>query len=586
MMHDGALAVAYAIIRRCASLRVRLPLDRSRVGNIMTSSEHSDIAGGQTPGATSGVTPSTTPNTMPSATPAAESRDASRSTSVSSFSSSASASTASGATAASVESLDKNNEMERGLTNRHVQFIAIGGTIGTGLFLGSGKSIALTGPSIVLVYIAVGAIMFLLMRAIGEMMYRDPSQHTFINFIDRYLGRGWGRFAGWSYWIVLVLIGMTEITAVSTYFVTFFRTFGIELGAWKWLIELCFLAALTAINLIAVKAFGEAEFWFSMIKITLIVAMIVTAVVMVVIHYHYPSVHIPGSDGVSPAGHAGFDNLWNGFSFAPNGWLAFLMSFQMVFFAYEMIEFVGVTVSETQNPRKVLPKAINEIIMRVLIFYVGALMAIMVIVPWRSFKPNADGSFASPFIMVFRYAGLDWAAALVFFVVITAASSALNSLLYSAGRHLYQLAVDSPSPQLNKLGVVSSRRVPARAILVSAALILLSPIINAFPKMSSAFVLFASASSAVIIFIYILTMIAHERYRRSPDFIADGFLMPAYRFTDALAIAFFVFVYVTLFLAADTRGPAVAGLVWLLVFGGYCLLHERYQNRDLQEALQ
>ena len=487
---------------------------------------------------------------------------------------------------ASVESLDKGNEMERGLTNRHVQFIAIGGTIGTGLFLGSGKSIALTGPSIVLVYIAVGAIMFLLMRAIGEMMYRDPSQHTFINFIDRYLGHGWGRFAGWSYWIVLVLIGMTEITAVSTYFVTFFRTFGVELGAWKWLIELCFLAALTTINLIAVKAFGEAEFWFSMIKITLIVAMIVTAVVMVVIHYHYPSVHIPGSDGVSPAGHAGFDNLWNGFSFAPNGWLSFLMSFQMVFFAYEMIEFVGVTVSETQNPRKVLPKAINEIIMRVLIFYVGALLAIMVIVPWRSFKPNADGSFASPFIMVFRYAGLDWAAALVFFVVITAASSALNSLLYSAGRHLYQLAVDSPSPQRNKLGVVSSRRVPARAILVSAALILLSPIINAFPKMSSAFVLFASASSAVIIFIYILTMIAHERYRRSPDFIADGFLMPAYRFTDALAIAFFVFVYVTLFLAADTRGPAVAGLVWLLVFGGYCLLHERYQNRDLQEALR
>ena len=487
---------------------------------------------------------------------------------------------------ASVESLDKGNEMERGLTNRHVQFIAIGGTIGTGLFLGSGKSIAFTGPSIVLVYIAVGAIMFLLMRAIGEMMYRDPSQHTFINFIDRYLGRGWGRFAGWSYWIVLVLIGMTEITAVSTYFVTFFRTFGIELGAWKWLIELCFLAALTTINLIAVKAFGEAEFWFSMIKITLIVAMIVTAVVMVVIHYHYPSVHIPGSDGVNPAGHAGFDNLWNGFSFAPNGWLAFLMSFQMVFFAYEMIEFVGVTVSETQNPRKVLPKAINEIIMRVLIFYVGALLAIMVIVPWRSFKPNADGSFASPFIMVFRYAGLDWAAALVFFVVITAASSALNSLLYSAGRHLYQLAVDSPSPQLSKLGVVSSRRVPARAILVSAVLILLSPIINAFPKMSSAFVLFASASSAVIIFIYILTMIAHERYRRSPDFIADGFLMPAYRFTDALAIAFFVFVYVTLFLAADTRGPAVAGLVWLLVFGGYCLLHERYQNRDLQEALR
>ena len=115
-------------------------------------------------------------------------------------------------------------------------------------------------------YIGVGLIMFLLMRAIGEMMYSDPSQHTFINFITRYLGRAWGKFAGWTYWIVLILTGMTEITAVSTYFVTFFGTFGIDLKSWKWLIELCFLVALTGINLIAVKVFGEAEFWFSMIK--------------------------------------------------------------------------------------------------------------------------------------------------------------------------------------------------------------------------------------------------------------------------------------------------------------------------------
>ena len=247
----------------------------------------------------------------------------------------------------SVESLDQTNEMERGLSNRHVQFIAIGGTIGTGLFLGSGKSISLTGPSIIFVYILVGVIMFFLMRAIGEMMYRDPSQHTFINFITRYLGNGWGHFAGWTYWAALVLLGMTEITAVSTYFITFFDTFGIDLTHWKWLIELCFLVSLVSINLIAVKVFGEVEFWFSMIKITLICAMIATAVVMIVIGYHYPAVQIHGVDHVSPAGHAGFDNLFANFSFAPNGWMAFLMSFQMVFFAYEMIEFVGVTVSET-----------------------------------------------------------------------------------------------------------------------------------------------------------------------------------------------------------------------------------------------
>ena len=221
----------------------------------------------------------------------------------------------------SVESLDQSNDMERGLSNRHVQFIAIGGTIGTGLFLGSGKSIALTGPSIVFVYILVGMVMFFLMRAIGEMMYRDPSQHTFINFIGRYLGRGWGKFAGWTYWIALVLLGMTEITAVSQYFVTFFDTFGMDLSRWKWLIELCFLVVLTCVNLIAVKVFGEVEFWFSMIKITLIVAMIVTAAVMMVIGYHYPSVRITGMDHAGPAGHAGFDNLFANFRSRPMvGW--------------------------------------------------------------------------------------------------------------------------------------------------------------------------------------------------------------------------------------------------------------------------
>ena len=485
----------------------------------------------------------------------------------------------------SVESLDQSNDMERGLSNRHVQFIAIGGTIGTGLFLGSGKSIALTGPSIVFVYILVGMVMFFLMRAIGEMMYRDPSQHTFINFIGRYLGRGWGKFAGWTYWIALVLLGMTEITAVSQYFVTFFDTFGMDLSRWKWLIELCFLVVLTCVNLIAVKVFGEVEFWFSMIKITLIVAMIVTAAVMMVIGYHYPSVRITGMDHAGPAGHAGFDNLFANFSIAPNGWLAFLMSFQMVFFAYEMMEFVGVTVSETKNPRKVLPKAINEIIVRVLIFYVGALVAIMCIVPWTTFQSNKDGSFASPFIMVFQYAGLNWASALVFFVVITAASSALNSLLYSAGRHLYQIAAESDSPALQKIGQVSNRKVPSRAIVISAVLVLFSPLINAFPQVSTAFVLFSSASSAVFLFIYILTLLAHRRYRRSADFIADGFVMPAWKWLNTIAIVFFAFVYITLFLADDTRGSAILGLAWLAVFGGYCVLHERYRNRYLKTAL-
>ncbi|EFA22298.1 amino acid permease [Bifidobacterium gallicum DSM 20093 = LMG 11596] len=472
------------------------------------------------------------------------------------------------------------NEMARGLSNRHVQFIAIGGTIGTGLFLGSGESIALTGPSIVLVYIVVGLVMFLMMRAIGELMYSDPDQHTFINFINRYCGPAIGKFALVSYWIALLLVGMTELSAVGAYFVTFFGTFGIDLAAWKWAIELVFLVGLICLNLCAVKFFGETEFWFSMIKITLIVAMIATAVVMLVIGFKYGQTQIPGQDHPSPGASVSLMNIINGFQIAPNGWAKFLMSFQMVFFAYTLIEFVGVTVSETKNPRRVIPKAINNIIMRVLIFYVGALISIMAIVPWRNFQPNEDGSYASPFIMVFEYAGLDWAAALVFFVVLTASSSALNSLLYSAGRHLFQIAGNSSSPRIKGLAQVSHQKVPAKAIVVSGAFVGICVIVSMFPQVSGSFVLFSSAASAVIILIYILTMVAHFRYRRSAEFLPDGFLMPAYKVFDPLAVVFFTFIYITLFIGPSTRGSAVVSLVWFVVFGAFCLWRYPLHHRD------
>lgn len=251
----------------------------------------------------------------------------------------------------------------------------------------------------------------------------------------------------------------------------------------------------------------------------------------------------------------------------------------MVFFAYETIEMLGFTISETKDPRGVLPKATNQLMVRILVFYVGALAAIMAIVPWQYFRRGKDGSFASPFIMVFRYAGLDWAASLVFFVVLTAAASSMNSLIYSAGRQLYQVALASPSPRLARLRTVSSNHVPATAIIVSALVGLISPLMSLIPGMNGLFVLFSSCSSAVIVFVYVLTVVAHWKYRNSSDFLPDGFLLKGYRFWDSFAIVFFVFIYVTLFLSAPTRLPAILGLVWLVVFGGACFLRERMAGR-------
>jgi len=446
-------------------------------------------------------------------------------------------------------SQETENGMVRGLQNRHVQLIAIAGTIGTGLFLGAGRSLSLTGPSIILVYMLTGAFMYFMMRAIGEMLYMDPDQHTFINFITKYLGKGWGYFSGWSYWVSLVFLGMAEITAVSNYVQLWFPNWP------AWQIQIIFLALLSCVNLIAVKVFGEVEFWFGMIKIVTILALIATGIFMVTTNFE------------TPAGHASLTNITNGFQMFPNGWVKFVMAFQMVFFAYQAIEFVGITTSETANPRQVLPKAIKEIPIRIVIFYVGALLAIMAIFPWQQLPVNK-----SPFVTVFQMVGIKWAAGLINFVVLTAAASSLNSTLYSTGRHLYQIAKETPNSKVMnrlKLNSLSRMGIPSRAIIFSAIVVAVSAFINVLPGVSDAFALITASSSGVYIAIYILTMLSHLKYRKSKEFMPDGFVMPAYKVLNPLTIVFFLFVFVCLFLQESTYIGAVGATIWIILFGIY-----------------
>ena len=473
-------------------------------------------------------------------------------------------------------SMTGEDQFERTLTSRHIQFIALGGCIGTGLFLGSGKAIALGGPSVILQYLVIGLIMFVFMRAIGEMLWTDPNQHSFINFIGRYLGRGWGHFATWTYWLVLLLIGITQLTAVGQYFVQFFGLFGIDLSHWSWLIQIVMLVLLLAINLFSAEVFGETEFWFSLVKILLIVCMIVTGVAMVIVGFSYPATTVGGIP--SPAGRASLANLFvGGPQLAAKGPVAFFSSIQMVFFAYTTLELIGVTISEVANPRKVIPGAINQLMRRSVSLYVLVLVAIMSIVPWTSFRPSRDGSYASPFVMVFQMIGLRWASGLVFFVVITAAASAFSSLLYSAGRQLYQAALDSSWPRLHALGTVSKKAIPARAICATAALCLISPLAALIPGASDLFTLFSATGSAALLFVYVLTMVAHWRFRHSTAFRPDGFVLRGYRVWDIVAIALFVFIYAAMFVDPVTRLPAALGLVWLAAFGGFSALQARKQ---------
>ena len=234
-------------------------------------------------------------------------------------------------------------------------------------------------------------------------------------------------------------------------------SFGFQIGQ-PGRFKLSFLALLSCVNLIAVKVFGEVEFWFGMIKIVTILALIATGIFMVATNFE------------TPAGHASLANITHGFQMFPKGWVSFVMTFQMVFFAYQAIEFVGITTSETANPRKVLPKAIKEIPIRIVIFYVGALIALMAIFPWQKLPVNE-----SPFVTVFQMAGIKWAAAFINFVVLTAAASSLNSTLYSTGRHLFQIAKETPNSKVMKalkLDTLSRNGIPSRAIIVSAIVVM------------------------------------------------------------------------------------------------------------------
>ncbi|GMA70665.1 putative amino acid permease [Leuconostoc litchii] len=401
----------------------------------------------------------------------------------------------------------------------------------------------------------------MMMRGIGEMLYADPSQHTFVSFISKYVGAGAGYFAGWSYWIGLLFVAMAELTAVSTYVKFWFPS-------WKtWVIQIAFLFVLTMINLIAVKVFGETEYWFAMIKIIAIVAMIVTGLVLI-----FTGFKAPASGGHTVAS---FSNVFSNFSLFPNGASMFIAAFPMVFFAFQGMEFVGITTAETENPREVLPKAINTIIIRILIFYLGAMIIIMSIINWHVIAKTPE---SSPFVMVFQLAGFKAAATIINFVVLTSAASALNSAIYSAGRHFYQLAEESDSKFMTSFKEISSNGVPAKAIILTAILVLLSPIINAIPQITSAFGLITSISSNMYIIVYAMTMYAHRKFRESSNFMPDGFLMPGYKWTSPLTLLFFVSIYVSLFFQSDSRIAAVGAILFTIVFG--YLSHRKFSNKN------
>lgn len=453
---------------------------------------------------------------------------------------------------------------QRGLTNLAVQMIAFGGSIGTGLFLGAGSTIHRTGPSILFVYAIIGGFFFLMMRAIGEMLYADPNQHTFVVFIHRYLGSNWGKFAEWSYWLELILAAMAELTAIAAYFQLWFPTLP------AWLIQLAFLVGLTLINVAVVSFFGKTEIILSGIKIITILGLIIVGAWLVVTHHQ----------GIS-GDQATISNLTRNFTLFPNGISQFIFAFPMVFFAFQGMEFVGITTAETKQPRQVLPRAINQIIGRILFFYIGSLAVIMMVSPWQQINASQ-----SPFVQIFELAGIPAAALLINAVVIIAAASTLNSAIFSTGRHLYQLALESNSRWMLPLRKISVKGIPLTSVLFSAALMLGAPILSLFNQLTTAFTFVASVSGDIYSLVCILTMLAHLKFRQKTIGQEVLFRMPAYRITEPLTICFFGAVFVSLFFSSASRWPAIGAIIWALGFAAYLKLGQQNTISRLERDKQ
>ncbi|MFG2518918.1 amino acid permease [Streptomyces sp. NPDC048527] len=443
---------------------------------------------------------------------------------------------------------------QRGLGARQIQMIAIGGAIGTGLFLGAGKGISKAGPSLILAYAIAGLVIFFIMRALGELLMYRPVSGSFSEYAREFIGPFAGFVTGWTYWLFWVVTGITEVTAAAQY-----MKYWTHDSVPQWLTALVFTLILYAVNLISVKLFGELEFWFSMVKVTAIVGMILICAGILTI-------------GFSDAGDtASVTHLWSDGGFFPHGIGSTLMTLQMVMFAFLAVELVGVTAGESKDPKTVLPKAINTVPWRIAVFYVGALIMILSVVPWTSFQPGV-----SPFVAAFEKMGLGVGAAIVNFVVLTAALSSCNSGMYSTGRMLRDLALNGQGPKfftkLTKSGT------PLVGTTVSAAMMLVGVWIN-YQWPGEAFNYVVSFATISGMWAWIVILICQIRYRIKADrgelpqssFKAPGGITPS-----ILALAFIAMVIVFMGIDKDARVSLYCAPLWAVILGiSYVVLRSR-----------
>lgn len=438
--------------------------------------------------------------------------------------------------------MSENKKLQRGLSNRHIQLIALGGSIGVGLFYGSSATIQMAGPSILLSYLVGGLVIFTIMRALGEMAVEEPVSGSFSTYANRYLGPFAGYLSGWTYWFMWIVVGMAEITVVGVYVNYWFPDIP------QWVTALVVLILITIVNLANVKAFGEFEFWFAMIKVVAIIGMIILGLGIIFFGI--------GNNGQP----IGFENLWSHGGFVPNGFEGILMSLVLVMFSFGGVELVGITAGEAKDPQKSIPSAINNVVWRILIFYIGALGIMMILYPW-----DEVGSNGSPFVLIFDNVGIPGAAHIINFVVITAALSAFNSGLFGSGRMLYNLSLQNNGPKFFK--TLSKNGSPRRGILFSSFFLLVAVVLN-YIVPEKVFIYISAVATVAVITSWTIILFAQLSFRKSKtkrEAEKIKFKVPFYPISTYLALMFLALVIILMAFIPDMRVALFVAPVWFFI---------------------
>ena len=447
-------------------------------------------------------------------------------------------------------------KLKRSMTAGQMEMISLGGAIGVGLFMGSTSTIKWTGPSVLLAYMFVGLILYIVMRALGEMLYVSPGTGSFADYAAEYISQLAGYLAEWANVFQYIVVGISEVVAATEYLKFWWPEVSVF---WSGIIIIAFLLLA---NLASAKAYGTLEFWFAMIKVVTIVIMIILGLLVILL-------------GVGNHGKPiGFSNLWSHGGFFTGGVKGFFFSMAIIAGSYEGIELIGISAGEVANPQEAIVKSVKSVLWRILIFYVGAIFVIVTIYPW-----NQLSNIGSPFVETFTKVGITAAAGIINFVVLTAALSGANSGIYSSSRMLFKLAHEGEAP--NTFGKLSKRIVPDRAIVGITSGILIGFILNLImstmnKSMGELFVVVYSSSVLPGMVAWFVILISELKFRKNNSHLMaeHPFKLPLYPYSNYFAFAMLLVIVVFMFINPETRiSVGVGAGVLMLASLVYMLKH-------------